>query len=62
MNQQEFDTVRDVDRQETNELAWHLCQAYLWDETHSMLEWYCEVGGRPTGTTVHTYSVPRIGR
>ena len=60
MNAEELAAVRDVDRQESLEVAWHLSQATLWCEKYDMADWYS------TDQTVHTnvrnYKVPSIGR
>jgi hypothetical protein len=49
MNAEELEVIRDVERQESSELAWFLPQADLWCDRHDFLRWYRE------------YSVWRIG-
>ncbi len=60
MNAKELAAVRDVDRQENKELAWHLSQATLWCEKHDMAGWYNE--DRTADKDVRNYKVPSIGR
>lgn len=60
MNAEELAAVRDVDRQENLELAWHLSQAHLWCERYNMVDWYNE--DRTIGQDVRNYKVPTIGR
>lgn len=60
MNAEELAAVRDVDKQENNELAWHLSQATLWCERYNMAIWYNT--DQTIGTTIHNYKAPSIGR
>lgn len=60
MNAEELAAVRDVDRQENNELAWHLSQTSLWCERYNMVDWYST--DRTIGQDVRKYKAPLIGR
>ena len=60
MNAEELAAVRDVDRQESLEVAWHLSQATLWCEKHNMVDWYNT--DRVIGKDVRNYKASAIGR
>jgi hypothetical protein len=60
MNAEELAAVRDVDRQENHELAWHLSQATLWCEKYNMVDWYNT--DETINTNVRDYGAPSLGR
>ena len=60
MNAEELAAVRDVNKQENKELAWHLGQAHLWCDDYNMAEWYNT--DQTAGENVRNYNAPSIGR